>query len=58
MDDTTRENLWRAAVARFSETVPVIQLLQLTNTWAMRRTLTHEPRMDERTLAMGVRPGG
>ncbi len=58
MDDATRENLWRAAVARFSETVPVIQLLQLTNTWAMRRNLTHEPRMDERTLAMGVRPGG
>ena len=55
MDDVAREALWREAVARFAETVPLIQLLQLTNTWAMRRSLTHEPRMDERTIAMGVR---
>jgi peptide/nickel transport system substrate-binding protein len=55
MDDAAREALWREAVARFAETVPLIQLLQLTNTWAMRRSLTHEPRMDERTVAMDVR---
>jgi peptide/nickel transport system substrate-binding protein len=26
------------------------------NTWAARRGLLHDPRMDERTIAMGVRP--
>ena len=56
MDDPAREALWREGVARFAEELPMIPLLQLTNTWAMRRGLTHEPRMDERTVAMGVRP--
>ncbi len=55
MDDGAREALWREAVARFADELPMIPLLQLTNTWAMRRGLTHEPRMDERTIAMGVR---
>jgi len=55
MDDGAREALWRQGVARLAEELPVIPLLQLTNTWAMRRGLTHEPRMDERTVAMGVR---
>jgi peptide/nickel transport system substrate-binding protein len=35
---------------------PVIQLVQYLNTWALRRGLRHDPRMDERTIAMGVRP--
>ena len=34
---------------------PMIQLLQYVNTWAHRRGLRHDPRMDERTVAMGVR---
>jgi hypothetical protein len=32
------------------------RLFRLNNAWALRRGLTHEPRMDERTVAMGVRP--
>ncbi|MBP0493259.1 ABC transporter substrate-binding protein [Roseomonas indoligenes] len=56
MDDAAREGLLRDAVAHYAETVPYIQLLQLTNTWAFRRGLRHDPRMDERTIAMGVRP--
>ncbi len=55
MDDAGREALLRDAVARYAEAVPYIQLLQLTNTWAARRGLRHDPRMDERTVAMGVR---
>ncbi|HYI85185.1 MAG TPA: hypothetical protein VEX11_18510 [Acetobacteraceae bacterium] len=34
----------------------VIPLYQLVNSWALRRGLTYEARMDERTVAMGVRP--
>ena len=56
MDDTTRESLWQQIAARYAEEIPMIQLVQLTNTWALRRGLQHEPRMDERTIAMGVRP--
>ncbi|WP_424813661.1 ABC transporter substrate-binding protein [Roseococcus sp. YIM B11640] len=56
MDDEARDALWRQLTARYAEEVPMIQLVQLTNTWALRRGLSHEPRMDERTVAMGVRP--
>ncbi|MCO6418085.1 ABC transporter substrate-binding protein, partial [Siccirubricoccus sp. KC 17139] len=56
MDDEVREGIWRQAVALYAEREPMIQLLQYVNTWAHRRGLAHEPRMDERTLAMGVRP--
>lgn len=56
MDDEMREAIWKEAVAYYAEQVPMIQLLQYLNTWAHRRGLTHEPRMDERTIAMGVRP--
>jgi peptide/nickel transport system substrate-binding protein len=55
MDDEKREALLRQAVARYAEQMPYIQLLQLTNTWAMRPGLRHDPRMDERTVAMGIR---
>ncbi|WP_458096332.1 ABC transporter substrate-binding protein [Roseomonas sp. WA12] len=58
MDDAAREALLQEAVARYAEQVPYIQVLQLTNTWAARRGLRHDPRMDERTLAMGVRAEG
>ena len=37
-------------------TMIMIPLLQLVNTWATRRGVTYEPRMDERTTAMGVKP--
>jgi peptide/nickel transport system substrate-binding protein len=33
----------------------MLQLIQYVNVWAMRRSLRHDPRMDERTLAMGIR---
>ena len=56
MDDEAREAIWRDAVAYYARQEPMIQLLQYVNTWAHRRGLVHEPRMDERTLAMGVRP--
>ena len=55
MDDTAREVLLREAVAHYAESLPYIQLLQLTTNWAARRGLRYEPRMDERTVAMGVR---
>lgn len=55
MDDETREAIWREAVAYYAEQVPMIQLLQYINTWAHRRGLRHDPRMDERTIAMGIR---
>ena len=56
MDDEKREAIWKDATAYYAEQVPMIQLLQYLNTWAVRRGLTHDPRMDERTIAMGVRP--
>ena len=37
--------------------VAIIPLHQLVNTWAVKRTLNHNPRMDERTRAMDVTPG-
>ncbi|MFC4167174.1 ABC transporter substrate-binding protein [Teichococcus aestuarii] len=56
LDDAGREALLREAVAYYAETMPYIQLVQLTTSWGVRKGLTHEPRMDERTVAMGVRP--
>ncbi|GGJ32465.1 ABC transporter substrate-binding protein [Neoroseomonas lacus] len=56
LDDERREAIWHEAVALYAEEEPLIQLIQYVNTWAARRGLTHEPRMDERTVAMGVRP--
>ena len=55
LDDERREAIWHEAIARFAEEEPLIQLIQYVNTWALRRGLTHDPRMDERTIAMGVR---
>lgn len=56
MDEERREAMWQEAVKMFAEERPVIQLVQYLNTWAVRRGLRHDPRMDERTIAMGVRP--
>jgi peptide/nickel transport system substrate-binding protein len=56
LDDERREAIWHEATALFAEEEPVIQLMQYINTWAARRGLVHDPRMDERTIAMGVRP--
>jgi peptide/nickel transport system substrate-binding protein len=56
MDEEMREAMWREAVQMVAQERPVIQLVQYLNTWALRRGLRHDPRMDERTIAMGVRP--
>ena len=56
LDDERREAMWHEATVRYAETEPYIQLIQYVNTWAVRRGMTHDPRMDERTIAMGVRP--
>ena len=56
LDDPAREAIWHQAVALYAEEEPLIQLIQYVNTWALRRGLLHDPRMDERTVAMGVRP--
>ncbi|MES2713157.1 MAG: ABC transporter substrate-binding protein, partial [Pseudomonadota bacterium] len=56
MDAEAREAVLRDAVAYYADQIPMIQLVQYVNTWAHRRGLTHDPRMDERTIAMGVRP--
>ena len=56
MNAEAREGIWREAIGYYAEQVPMIQLVQYLNTWAHRRGLVHDPRMDERTIAMGVRP--
>ena len=56
LDDAAREKIWHEAIARYADEEPLIQLVQYLNTWGLRKGLRHEPRMDERTLAMGVRP--
>ncbi|WP_291295125.1 hypothetical protein [Elioraea sp.] len=44
------------AVEMAMEDVALSPIMQLVNAWATKRTLVYEPRMDERTLAMSVRP--
>lgn len=56
MDDEQRERAIRELVRWSARNVPMFPLVHLTNVWALRRGLVHAPRMDERTLAMGVRP--
>lgn len=55
LDDAAREAIWREAIELYDREQPYIQLVQYINTWAVRRGLAHDPRMDERTIAMGVR---
>ncbi|MCC7425775.1 MAG: ABC transporter substrate-binding protein [Alphaproteobacteria bacterium] len=56
LDDERREELLRQAVKMAMEDAGIIPIHQLINYWAMRRNLSYVARMDERTLAMGVRP--
>lgn len=55
-DDATREAMLRDAVRMAADDVAVIPLYNLINVWASRPGFRVEARMDERTLAMGVRP--
>jgi len=56
MDDAARERAIAGLVRWTAQNVPMFPLLHLTNFWGVRRGLQHLPRMDERTLAMGIRP--
>jgi peptide/nickel transport system substrate-binding protein len=56
MDDAARDQAIHRLVRWVAEQAPAFPLLHLQNLWAHRRGLAHDPRMDERTLAMGVRP--
>jgi peptide/nickel transport system substrate-binding protein len=56
LDDERREAIWHEAVRRYAEEEPYIQVVQYVNNWAVRRGMTHDPRMDERTIALGVKP--
>jgi peptide/nickel transport system substrate-binding protein len=55
-DAAARGALLRQAVRLAAEDVAVIPLIRPENAWAARRGLRYEPRMDERSLAMGLRP--
>jgi peptide/nickel transport system substrate-binding protein len=56
LDDTQRAAQLREGVRVAMEDVAFIPLFQLVNSWALKRGLRYEARMDERTVAMGVRP--
>ncbi|MGE0225162.1 MAG: ABC transporter substrate-binding protein [Acetobacteraceae bacterium] len=56
MDDGEREKVVQDAMRMAIADVPVIHLHLQKNIWATRKGLTYEPRVDESTLAMGVKP--
>ncbi|NGM24222.1 ABC transporter substrate-binding protein [Roseomonas stagni] len=53
-DDAAREEMLRQATRLAMEDGAIIPLYHQTNSWALRRGLTYEPRLDERTLAKEV----
>lgn len=55
-DEAESIDLQRRAAAIAMHDVGVIPLYYLFNSWATRRPLVYEPRMDERTFAQFVRP--
>jgi peptide/nickel transport system substrate-binding protein len=55
-DAAARGALLRQAVRLAAEDVAVIPLVRAENAWAARPGLRYEPRMDELTVAMGLRP--
>ncbi|WP_236037681.1 ABC transporter substrate-binding protein [Belnapia arida] len=55
LDPEEREALLRQAVHMASEDVALIPLFHLVNSWATRAGLRYDARMDERSLAMGLR---
>jgi len=55
IDDAQREVLLREGVKIAMDDVAIIPLYQLVNSWAVRRGLTYDARMDERTTAMATR---
>lgn len=57
LDEAGRNAALREAIRMATDDVAMVPLFNLTNAWATRRGLVHQPRMDERTLAMGTRRG-
>ena len=55
MDDGERERALRDIVKWVAENAPIMPIVQLNHTWASRRPITYQARMDERTTAMGAR---
>ncbi|MFC7610182.1 ABC transporter substrate-binding protein [Teichococcus aestuarii] len=55
MDPALREQRVAAAVKASVDDLALIPMILFKNAWAARRPLTYEPRMDEQTLAMGIR---
>ena len=56
LDDAEREQVLHQVVKTAMDDVALIPLFHLINTWATRRELTYEARMDEGTRAMAARP--
>jgi peptide/nickel transport system substrate-binding protein len=55
MDDAERERALRDIVRWVADNAPIMPIVQLNHTWASRRPVTYQARMDERTTAMGAR---
>jgi peptide/nickel transport system substrate-binding protein len=56
LDDMKREAELKQAVGMVAEDTGFIPLFMLKNNWATRKSIVIEPRRDERTLAMDVKP--
>lgn len=56
MDDNEREKIIQQATREAMADVPVVMLHLQKNIWATRAGLVYEPRVDEETRAMAVRP--
>ncbi len=56
LDDKQREAVLQEATRVAMDDVALIPLHFQTNIWAMRRQLSHEPRVDEMTLAQDITP--
>lgn len=56
MDADQRERLLIDATERAMADIPIIPILMLENLWATRKNLSIQPRRDERTLAVNIRP--
>ncbi|MDB5414661.1 MAG: Peptide/nickel transport system substrate-binding protein [Rubritepida sp.] len=58
IDLAAREALYRQATGIAMRDQAIIPLHHQVNIWATRRGFVYEPRSDERTLAMSLRPAG
>jgi len=58
IDDVERERALQALVRRVAEDAIILPLVQLNHSWATKRGLSYAARMDERTVAMGLKPAG